>query len=359
VAELTAAPRPAARTRSLHLMSLRSLLAALALAAGALAGCGGSEGSGGGASSPNATPPPPPADVAQATNPTRADFPTVRGRTLRQLADSLYGGGPQVALATTDYVSGRNRVAFGLIEHDGTLLYGNTAVYVARGEHGRALGPFPAPADSLQVRPAFRSETSAGDEDVTGVYHAEIELPGPGRWLLLTVTRAGEQLLGGAAAVNVRKRSPVLAIGDRAPRIHTPTLASVGGDVTKIDTRVPPSRLHDVDLFDVVGRRPVALLFATPALCRSRVCGPVADEAVQLQTAYGDRMAFIHNEVYVDNDPSKGLRPQLRAFGLASEPWLFVIDRHGRVAARLEGAFGIDEFREAIEQGIRGAPPTS
>lgn len=340
-------------------MPLRPFLVALALAAVALAGCGDSGGSGGGASSPNARPPPPPAEVAQAAHPTRADFPAARGRTLRQLADTLYGAGPQVALATTDYVPGRNRVAFGLIEQDGTLLYGNTAVYVARGEHAKARGPFLAPADSLQVRPAFRSETSAADEDVTGVYHADVELPGPGRWLLLVVTRAGEQLLGGAAAVTVRSSSPVPAVGERAPRIHTPTLDSVGGDVAQIDTRVPPSRLHDVDFFDVVGRRPVALLFATPALCRSRVCGPVADEAVQLQTAYGDRMAFIHNEVYVGNDPNKGLRPQLRAFGLSSEPWLFVIDARGRVAARLEGAFGIDEFREAVERGLKGPPPRS
>jgi hypothetical protein len=338
-------------------LPIPTALLALACAAAAIpaAGCGGSGGSGGGASSPNATPPPPPADVARAAHPRRADFPAVRGRTLRQLADSLYGGGPDVAMATTDYVPGRNRVAFGLIEHDGTLIYGNTAVYVARGERSKAIGPFLAPADSLQVRPAFRSETAAGD-DVSGVYHADVELPKPGRWLLLTVTRSGEELLGAASSVTARRSSPVPAVGDRAPRIHTPTLASVGGDVSKIDTRVPPSRLHDADFAAVLGRRPVALLFATPALCRSRVCGPVADEAVQLQTAYGDRMTFIHNEVYVDNDPSKGLRPQLRAFGLTSEPWLFVIGADGRVAARLEGAFGVDEFRAAIERGLRGAP---
>jgi hypothetical protein len=291
-----------------------------------------------------------PPDVAAASHPTPADFPATRGRTLRQLANSLYCGGPQVALATTDYTPGRNRVAFGLIENDGTLIYGNTAVYVARNEHGKAVGPFLAPADSLEVRPAFRSQTAAGD-DVKAVYHADVNLPGPGRWLLLTVTRSGEELLGGAAAVTVRRHSPAPAVGEMAPRIHTPTVASVGGDVSKIDTRVPPDRLHD-DLAEVIGTRPVALLFATPALCRSRVCGPVADEAVQLATAYGDRVAFIHNEVYVDNDPSKGLRPQLRAFGLTSEPWLFVIGRDGRIVARLEGAFGIDEFRAAIQKAL-------
>jgi len=337
------------------LVALLVALVAVAVAV-AVAGCGSSGGSGGGASSPNATPPPAPPDVARAAHPTRGEFPAVRGRTLRQLADSLDGGGPQVAPATTEYVPGRDRVAFGVIGNDGALLYGDTAVYVARGEHAKAIGPFLAPADSLQVRPAFRSQTAAGDADVTGVYHAEVTLPEPGRWLMLTVTRSGGRLLGGAAALPVRRSSPVPAIGDPAPKIHTPTLASVGGDVAKIDTRVPPSRLHDVDFADVIGRRPVAVLFATPALCRSRVCGPVADEAVQLQTAYGNRMTFIHNEVYVDNDPSKGLRPQLRAFGLTSEPWLFVFDAHGRLAARLEGAFGIDEFRAAIEQGLRGAP---
>lgn len=335
----------------------RSALLALACIAAAIpaAGCGGAGSDGGGASSPNATPPPAPPEVAAAEHPTRADFPATRGRTLRQLADSLYGGGPEVALATTDYTPGRNRVAFGLIEHDGTLVYGNTAVYVARDERSPARGPFLAPADSLQVRPAFRSQTSAGD-DVQAVYHSDVKLPKSGRWLLLMVTRSGEELLGGAASVTVRGSSPVPAVGDAAPSVHTPTLASVGGDVAKIDTRVPPDRMHDDDLAGVLGRRPVALLFATPALCRSRVCGPVADEAAQLQSAYGDKVVFIHNEVYNDNDYAKGLRPQLKAFGLTSEPWLFVIDRDGRVAARLEGAFGIDEFRAAIEAALHGAP---
>ena len=34
-------------------------------------------------------------------------------------------------------------------------------------------------------------------------------------------------------------------------------------------------------------------------------------------------------EIYNDNDPSKGVRPQVRAFHLPSEPWLFAINREG------------------------------
>jgi hypothetical protein len=86
-----------------------------------------------------------------------------------------------------------------------------------------------------------------------------------------------------------------------------------------IDTRVPTGDMHDVDFKDVIGKQPVALLFATLALCQRRVCGPVTDIAAQLQKQYGDQVTFIHQEVYVDNDlkgpptAAPGLRPRDRA----------------------------------------------
>lgn len=336
-------------------LPIPTALLALACAAAAIpsAGCGGSGTGGGGASSSGAVSPAPPPAVAAAEHPAAGEFPPARGRSLQQIAAGL-GGGPSVALATSVYTPGRDRLAFGVIDPTGAFLYGDTAVYVARVAGSPARGPYLAPADSLVVAPRFRSSTSAEDTgDVTAVYHADVALPGPGRWLVLGVTRTHGRLLGGVAGVDVARRSAIPAVGQPAPRVHTPTLASVGGDAAKIDTRVPPDDMHKVDLADVLGRRPVVLLFATPALCRSRVCGPVVDEAAQLESVYGDRVAFVHNEVYVGNDPSKGLRPQLAAFGLQTEPWLFAIDRHGRVAARLEGAFGLDEFRAAIEAALR------
>ncbi len=86
----------------------------------------------------------------------------------------------------------------------------------------------------------------------------------------------------------------------------------MAGEVAKIDTRVPPDDMHEVSFRDVLGERPVALLFATPALCASRTCGPVTDLATQLEHTYGERMTFIHQEVYVDTSPA-------RATGRSSE----------------------------------------
>jgi hypothetical protein len=320
-----------------------------------LAGCGSSD-KGGGATSPNATAAPASSpQLVAAQHPSEAEFPKPGGRTLRQLADTLRSG-PQAGLATSVYAPGENRLAFGLIDADNAFVYGRTAVYVARRPSAKASGPYLAPADSLEVRTAFRSQTSNSTPgELKAVYHAEVDLPGQGRWFVLTVTKLGGELYGATADVLVGAHPRIPAVGDPAPRVETPTLASVGNDAGRIDTRVPPSDMHQVDLRDVLGTKPVALLFATPALCQSRVCGPVADIGAQLQAAYGDKVDFIHNEVYVDNDVSKGLRPQLTAYGLTTEPWLFTIDRDGKVAARLEGAFGVEEYREAVEAALRGA----
>jgi hypothetical protein len=338
---------------------LSSSLALLCAGLLVLAGCGSSD-KGGGATSPNASAAPASSpQLETAEHPTEAEFPKAEGRTLSQLADGLRPG-PQLGLATSVYSPGENRMAFGLIDADNKFVYGRTAIYVANRPNGRASGPFLAPADSLEVRTAFRSQTSNSTPgELKAIYHADVDLPRQGRWFVLSVTRLGDQLFGATADVVVGGHPRIPAVGDKAPSVDTPTLASVSNDVAKIDTRVPPSDMHEVNFRDALGRKPVALLFATPALCQSRVCGPVADIGAQLQAAYGDKVDFIHNEVYVDNDPRKGLRPQLTAFGLTTEPWLFTIDADGKVAARLEGAFGIDEYRQAVEAAIRGAPAGS
>jgi hypothetical protein len=63
-------------------------------------------------------------------------------------------------------------------------------------------------------------------------------------------------------------------------------------------------------------------------------------------------MEFIHQEVYTDNDPNKGLRAPLEAFNLRTEPWLFVVDAEGRITARLEGSFGLESFDQAVRTAL-------
>jgi len=330
---------------------MRRRVAATALAALCLAGCGGGEDGtreeGGGDSVGVELG----AAIREARSVKASDLPAPRGRSLQQLASSLPA--IKVGLATSVFTPGRNRLAFGMLDQTNTFVYGRSGVYVARRPGGRAIGPFPAPADPLLVDPAFRSRGAAtADSEIAAIYEARVDLPRPGRWYVLAVTRSQGRTFGAATEIEVTERDPVVSVGERAPRVETDTLASAGGDIESIDTRVPPTDMHETSFRAVAGERPVALLFATPRLCQTRVCGPVVDIAAQMKAEYGDRMEFIHQEVYVDNEVTKGLRPPLEAFGLRTEPWLFTVGADGRVAARLEGSFGTDAFRRAIEAAL-------
>ncbi len=323
----------------------RHLLLLLAGAALLLAaGCGKD-------SAPRAAAGPERADLAAAEHPAPAAFPAARGRTLAQIAQGAKGG-PQVGLASGTFVPGRQRVAFALIGTDGKPVYPASAVYIASGLNRPAEGPFLAPAESVGVAPAFRS-TNPDPADIAAVFAAQVPLPRAGRYVALVLSQAGGGLVGGTALISVRGSSSIPVPGDRAPAVATDTRASVHGDERLLTTRVPPEDMSRVSFKDVVGRKPVVLLFSTPALCQSRVCGPVTDIAVQLQHEFGRRAEFIHQEVYAENQVSKGLRAPLRAFHLQSEPWIFTFDRSGRVAARLEGAVGVEEFRAAVERALR------
>jgi hypothetical protein len=293
--------------------------------------------------------------VQNASLPGKGEFPAPAGKTLEQLANTLQAG-PSLAMASSVFTVGDNRMAFGVIAKDGVPVYGQTAVYVAPTPSDPAEGPFVAPADVLLTQPRYRSKQAALTTDpFFAVYGAAVPFTKSGKYSVLSATKASDgRLVGAPGNVDVLAKSadPIPQVGEQAPKVHTDTLESAKGDVKKIDTRDPPSDMHAKDFADVVGKQPVALLFSTPQLCQSRVCGPVTDIALQMESKYGKKMTFIHQEVYVDNDPQKGLRPPLQQFHLQTEPWLFVVDKTGKITARLEGSIGVREFENAVKTGL-------
>jgi hypothetical protein len=289
-----------------------------------------------------------------ADRPGAGQFPAANGSdTLQEVADRVGATGPQVVLAGTVFTPGHNRLAFGVIDPKAGFVYGPTAVYVAPSPTAPARGPFLAPADLLITEAPFRSKQAATESDpFAAVYEAQVDFTKTGSWSVLAVTKVGSQLVAAGVQLRVRRDSPIPAVGEAPPAIVTDTRASAGGNLASIDTRLPPSDMHDKAFRSVLGRKPVVLLFATPQLCQSRVCGPVVDIALQMKAKYGDRMEFIHQEVYKGNSASNGLRSPLLAFRLQTEPWLFTFGRDGKVAARLEGSFGLNAFERAVKAAL-------
>ncbi len=298
----------------------RTILSLLALCGLAVLawGCGGSS----------------PDDSARPAPPA-TEFPSAKGETIDSL---LKGSGAKpsklvVAPAAAGFELGPNRYPFGVFTLGNRQVDdADVALYFAKDSGAPVQGPLPAEVSSLETKPAYRAAGSEGPGETQTVYVVpKVDFDRDGPWLAIAMLK-GENGLEATRPT----QSPVVGqfpdipeIGDKAPVIHTPTADDVGGDLAQIDTGIPPDQMHAVDFADVLGKKPVVLVFATPALCQSRVCGPVVDEVQQVADRYGDEADFIHMEVYNDNDASKGVRPQLTAFGLETEPWTFLIDKNG------------------------------
>jgi len=350
-------------------IALACLFALAAFAAGCGSDSDSTDSTGGGNETAESRPAPP-----------KSAFPGPEGRSLRELLKAADAPSELVVSpAALAFYKGENRYPFGVFERDRTQVSdAEVALYFSRvpapksgvksksGSKGAAakaqeqaldepaIGPFPASIETLVTQPAFRAKTTSDDPDAASVvYSTQIDFPSDGEWRIAALVKNGDEITGTllpSAVVGEFKRIP--QPGDPAPKIHTPTAEDVGGDLAQITTRIPPDTQNKVDYADALGKEPIVLLFATPQFCQSRVCGPVVDVAEQVKEEYGDEAAFIHMEIYNDNDPGKGVRPQVRAFNLPSEPWLFTIDRQGEVSSVLEGAFGLEAMTTAVEKAI-------
>jgi hypothetical protein len=319
---------------------LRVTAAAVACAAFGLSACGGGEED-------------PQVEEVGAVAPAAEHFPSAKGKSLDDLVAEVEPTNEiVVAPAGQVYEPGDNRFGFGVftVAQD-QITDAGVALYAAPGPDGEASGPYPARIESLETDTAFVARTTADDPDsAKAVYVSDVEFDRSGEWRLLALVRDGERLLAARLpSVIVDDYSRIPDVGERAPEVSTPTASEVG-DMAEIDTRNPHDTMHEVDAADTLGEEPTVLLFATPALCVSRVCGPVVDVAEQVKSELGDDAAFVHMEVFDDNNPNEGVRPQLKDYGLQTEPWLFVMNADGEVSTRIEGAFSVDELRAAVEQ---------
>jgi hypothetical protein len=311
------------------------------LVAALVVGCGG-------AGDPTA-PPPQPEPSARP-----ADFPRASGQTLDDLrAES----GRSLVFTPTTVMAlkrGMNRYGFALYDVAGKQVTGaKVAVYTAHEDGTGVRGPYIARSESLKVSGPFESHTTAADVNAAkAVYVAEVPFHRWGRQIVAAIAKLDGRLTMASpftADVERRPYGPP-GVGDRAIAVHTRTLADVGGDAAQIDTRVPPATdLLKTDLADVVGRKPVVITFATPALCQSRVCGPVVDIVEEAKAHAPAGVAFIHQEIWNDNKVRKGnIQGPVAAWRLRTEPWTFVVARSGRIAARFEGPFSLGELERAV-----------
>jgi hypothetical protein len=292
--------------------------------------------------------------------PAASEFPAADGASVTDLYRRI-GPGDLVVVPVGQVYEKGDRYAFVLsTAARKEIANADVALYFSRGD-GPALGPYPARIESLQASPQFQSRSSGEDSETSKSLYVVDHPPfkDDGDWRVLAVVRGRDGSLSSvmppglfAGYFPTRIHGfPISAEnppspGEPAPRVHTPTVDDVAS-AKEIDTRVPPDRMHEDDFADVLGRKPAIIVFATPTYCQTWACGPVLDATEEARERFGDEVSFIHVEIYKNNDPTAGVRPQVSAFRLHSDTWLFAIDADGIVRTRLQGAWGVADVEAA------------
>lgn len=213
-----------------------------------------------------------------------------------------------------------------------------------------------------------------------GAYVAYVDFDSPGKWGVDVSGSVGSTKLDAQTVFfQVRERSESPSVGDPAPPSVQTLLQDVGGDISQIDTSDPPDpAMHQMTIAAALqSGRPTVVVFATPAFCVSQLCGPTKGLVDDLYARYKGLANFIHIEPYFLKEaregkglcpvpimnldyaanpqpgcpqiPASELPPREQTWNLSTEPWVFIIDAKGRIAAKFEGIVSGPELEEALK----------
>lgn len=281
---------------------------------------------------------------------TEGDTGLASGRTDEHshLEDGEITARVSVALVPSEFRLGPNRFAVGIMDEQGELIHDATVHlhYYDLRDPDKAV--YESEADAQRVQYAEGPTTIYVHErefDLVGLWGAEVEIR-------LADGGAARQRIG----FDVMAESASLGPGEKAPPIHTQVLEDVGQDLSRLTSSLNPDpALHQIRLDQALSNgKPTLLLFATPGYCQTRFCGPAYEVVSELHPEFGAEVNFVYVEVFAGlPDPATAnwrASEAAAAFGLESEPWLFLIGDDGTILYRLEGLFTGEEVERQMKQ---------
>lgn len=267
---------------------------------------------------------------------------------------TVVGSAPFIPqLVSSETIVGANRFLFGIDDASGTKSIGTPDIKVQVGF--QSAGP---PATTIQPT-AARFIWAIPDE--RGLYSTEVTFPTAGDWTaVFRASGAGLPAADVSFQFEVQEKGYAVPIGGTAPSVATPT-AATPADIARIATDpIPEPSFYTTSEDEALAKhKPFVLVFATPAFCVSKICGPTLD-GIKAVAKTEPGMLFINAEPYQLKYAEGRLQPVLdasnqlqateavRAWGILSEPWTFVVDGKGIVRGSFEAVVSPEELKAAI-----------
>jgi len=268
-------------------------------------------------------------------------------------------GDIQALVVSSDLAVGQNRFVLGLLTEDNQVITDAQVHFAFFRQGDDAIPRSEADGAFKSTQVEFTHVHENGEQhlhdEVTGVYVADVTFDqATAVYVRVTGTLSdGKPFTAHTADFPVQSQSQTPSLGSPAPRSNNPTTADVS-DITLIDSSDPPRpEMHALSIAQAIDTgKPVVIAFATPAFCQSRVCGPTMEVMDELYSKHSDAAVFVHVEPYdlamLRQQGQFQQAPAAQEWHLPSEPWVFVLDRQGRVAAKFEGIVTVEDLDAAL-----------
>ncbi|MEX1173519.1 MAG: hypothetical protein WEG56_13010 [Chloroflexota bacterium] len=272
-------------------------------------------------------------------------------------SQSAAAGGPEVLplLINSEILKGPNRFLFSLTDRANALVAApDVKVHLLFFD-----------VDTAENTVVFEADARFlwAIEGQQGLYVADIEFPKAGRWgTKFDATFPDGQTKSVRADYDVAEKGTTPPLESKVPSVDTPTAADVGGDLKQLTTdQEPDARFYETSIADTLASgKAFVVVFATPAFCQTRTCGPTLETVKTVAKDYPAvtfinvepyRMAFKDGSLQPELDANGQLQtaPWTEAWGLQTEPYTFVVAADGTLAAKFEGVLGADELRGALD----------
>jgi hypothetical protein len=263
-----------------------------------------------------------------------------------------------VVLDSTQHWVGSNDVLLSVYDADGGSL-AEAGVPIRIG----FVGPS---GQMLEVEPAIERFATYGRQ----VYRARVPLDEVGRWETRVEADSGASVRSGTGMLEVSADDGTPALGSLVPGGATPTMRDAHSLMHHISSDIEPlSAFYTWSLDEALQQgQPTVFVLDTYAARPNAACGGALGLLHDVFIDYPG-LVVIHAEPWetapgsdgmLELDPPGGppvLTDYATAWGIAEPPWVFVIDRTGRLQAKFSGVLGSDELRAAIASVTAWRPP--
>ncbi|MGH9224289.1 MAG: hypothetical protein ACRD2W_11040, partial [Acidimicrobiales bacterium] len=201
--------------------------------------------------------------------------------------------------------------------------------------------------------------------EVVGVYGTTARFDRAGFWEVTATARVDGRPLRATAAFEVQASAQVPAPGEPGPRTENHLPGAEGVPPKAVDSRAEPDgRVPDPELHGrtvaaaIASGRPTMVVISTPVYCQSRFCGPITDSVQRLAAQHGERMNFVHLEVWRDFQ-GQAVNKAAAEWIYRSpdvdihEPWVFVLDAGGTITDRFDNVASDQELAAAVGRALR------